>query len=195
MPKDDLGSMVGRQTPFLALIVPLILVAWSTAGAACARPGRPRWSAASRSRIGQFACSNYISVELTDIVASLRPPPRWSASCASGSPASRCRRADARPRPAIAGASAHDPALEREVRRARAATGRTRARESSSAYAPYLIIIVVFGSPRSAPIEHCARPRPRQEFAVARPARAQRQGRGAHGRRRSSSTGCRRPAR
>src|SRR4051794_26563018 len=27
LPKDDLGSMVGRQTPFLALIVPLILVA------------------------------------------------------------------------------------------------------------------------------------------------------------------------
>ena len=27
LPKDDLGAMVGRQTPFLALIVPLILVA------------------------------------------------------------------------------------------------------------------------------------------------------------------------
>src|SRR5439155_41076 len=27
LPQDDLGSMVGRQTPFLALIVPLILVA------------------------------------------------------------------------------------------------------------------------------------------------------------------------
>src|SRR4029450_2098503 len=26
LPKDDLGAMVGRQTPFLALIVPLILV-------------------------------------------------------------------------------------------------------------------------------------------------------------------------
>src|ERR687883_371836 len=26
LPKDDLGSMVGRQTPFLALLVPLILV-------------------------------------------------------------------------------------------------------------------------------------------------------------------------
>src|SRR3954467_10644627 len=27
LPKDDLGAMVGRQTPFLALIVPLILIA------------------------------------------------------------------------------------------------------------------------------------------------------------------------
>jgi lactate permease len=27
LPKDDLGGMVGRQTPLLALIVPLILIA------------------------------------------------------------------------------------------------------------------------------------------------------------------------
>src|SRR5947207_576101 len=26
LPKDDLGAMVGRQTPFLALVVPLILI-------------------------------------------------------------------------------------------------------------------------------------------------------------------------
>ena len=26
LPKEDLGAMVGRQTPFLALVVPLILI-------------------------------------------------------------------------------------------------------------------------------------------------------------------------
>ena len=69
--QHDLGSMVGRQTPFLALIIPFVLVAvvdgW--------RGIRQAWPAAL---VGgtvfaalQFATSNYISVALTDIVASL----------------------------------------------------------------------------------------------------------------------------
>ena len=71
LPKDDLGAMVGRQTPILALIVPLILVGMVDGG----RGIRPAWPAAVVGglafAIGQFVCSNYISVELTDIVASL----------------------------------------------------------------------------------------------------------------------------
>src|SRR4051812_40825675 len=71
LPKDDLGAMVGRQTPFLALFVPLMLVGivdgW--------RGVRAVWPAAMAGGVafalGQFACSNYVSVELTDIVASL----------------------------------------------------------------------------------------------------------------------------
>ena len=69
--KGDLGAMVGRQTPFLALIVPLILI-----GMVDGRRGiRQTWPVAVVGgltfALGQFACSNYISVELTDIVASL----------------------------------------------------------------------------------------------------------------------------
>jgi lactate permease len=71
LPKDDLGAMVGRQTPFLALIVPLILI-----GMVDGRRGvKATWPVAVWGglafAIGQFACSNYLSVELTDIVASL----------------------------------------------------------------------------------------------------------------------------
>jgi lactate permease len=71
LPKDDLGAMVGRQTPALALIVPLILV-----GMVDGRRGiRATWPAAIVGgvgfAVGQFACSNYLSVELTDIVAAL----------------------------------------------------------------------------------------------------------------------------
>src|SRR5436190_4493224 len=71
LPKDDLGAMVGRQTPMLALIVPLILV-----GMVDGRRGvRAVWPAAMAGGIafavGQFVCSNYVSVELTDIIASL----------------------------------------------------------------------------------------------------------------------------
>src|SRR5919201_5935678 len=71
LPKDDLGAMVGRQTPFLALVVPLILV-----GMVDGRRGiRATWPVAVWGglafAVGQFACSNYLSVELADIVASL----------------------------------------------------------------------------------------------------------------------------
>src|SRR3954464_1060366 len=71
LPKADLGAMVGRQTPLLALVVPLILVGMVDG----MRGVRQAWPAAVIGglafAIGQFVCSNYISVELTDIVASL----------------------------------------------------------------------------------------------------------------------------
>ena len=71
LPKEDLGAMVGRQTPLLALFVPLILVGMVDG----MRGVRQTWPAAVVGgfvfAIAQFACSNYVSVELTDIVASL----------------------------------------------------------------------------------------------------------------------------
>ena len=47
LPVDTLGAMVGRQTPILAVFVPLSWSRSSTAGAASARRGSPPWSAAS----------------------------------------------------------------------------------------------------------------------------------------------------
>src|SRR5215218_7818033 len=71
LPKDDLGAMVGRQTPLLALFVPLILIGMVDG----MRGIRQTWPAAVVGGFvfaaAQFATSNYISVELTDIVASL----------------------------------------------------------------------------------------------------------------------------
>src|ERR1700710_1642531 len=62
LPKDDLGAMVGRQTPLLAVIVPLILIAMVDG----TRGIRQAWPAAVVGglafAVGQFACSNYISV-------------------------------------------------------------------------------------------------------------------------------------
>ena len=46
IPMDDLGAMVGRQTPFLALIVPLILVGMVDG----ARGVRQTWPAARGGR-------------------------------------------------------------------------------------------------------------------------------------------------
>jgi lactate permease len=129
LPLNQVASMVGRQTPFLALFVPLVLV-FIVDGA---RGVREAWVPAVGCgvvfAVAQFATSNYVSVPLTDIVASLlsavavfalarmRPHAVWAArtpvAAAAGGPG-----------------TAATPDAPAEVRKA---------------YAPYLIIIVVFG--------------------------------------------------
>jgi len=153
LPKDDLGAMVGRQTPLLALFVPLILVGMVDG----MRGIRQTWPAAVVGgfafAFAQFLCSNFISVELTDIVASLvataaivgllrvwRPSePLLGQSPAVGRG------------PALAGGSTHDPAFEDEVMRRQ---GRRDSRgDVLLAYAPYLIIIAVFSLAQWGPIK------------------------------------------
>jgi lactate permease len=145
LPKEDLGAMVGRQTPFLALIVPLILVAMVDGR----RGIRQTWPAALAGglafAVGQFACSNYLSVELTDIVASLastvvivgllrvwQPGEPLIGEAATGRFS----------RPAVAGSAVHSPAMEAEVRR-RDDTVHDPPLEVLRAFAPYLVIIAV----------------------------------------------------
>jgi lactate permease len=146
LPKDDLGAMVGRQTPFLALIVPLILIGMVDG----ARGIRQTWPVAAVGglafALGQFACSNYISVELTDIVASLVATAAivtmlrvWQPSepLLGEPPTGRFAR------PAVAGSSTHSPAMEAEVRR-RDDTQKDSRGDVVRAYMPYAIIIAVF---------------------------------------------------
>jgi len=143
--KGDLGSMVGRQTPILALIVPLILIAMVDGR----RGIKQTWPVAVVGglsfAIGQFVCANYLSVELTDIVASL-----LATACIVGflriwQPGEPLiAEGDGRfQRPAVAGASVSDPALEQEVTR-RDDTKRDTPADVVRAYAPYAIIIAVF---------------------------------------------------
>jgi lactate permease len=145
LPKADLGAMVGRQTPFLALIVPLILV-FMVDGR---RGIRQAWPAAVVGGIafavGQFVSSNYVSVELTDIIASLVSAGAIVALLRVWQPSEPLLAEDhaARApgaRPAIAGAGTSDPALERDAGR----PGGDSRGQILSAYAPYLIIIAVF---------------------------------------------------
>ncbi|MBA2792986.1 MAG: L-lactate permease [Thermoleophilaceae bacterium] len=143
IPIEDLGAMVGRQTPFLALIVPLILVGVVDG----ARGVRQAWPAAlvagASFALAQFVCSNYISVELTDIIGALfstavlvgflrvwKPGEPLLVEPAGGD------------LPAVAGAEGHNPALERSVRLRDQTTDSTR--EKLEAYAPYIIIVLVF---------------------------------------------------
>jgi lactate permease len=149
LPQDHLGAMVGRQTPFLALVVPLVLV-----GMVDGRRGiRQTWPVAlvggATFAVAQFVTSNYISVELTDIVASLAAAAAVVAFLRvwhpTGAPATVTRGASqAGPgRPAVAGGAVHDATFESEAQR-RADEHRDTRGEVARAYAPYLIIIAVF---------------------------------------------------
>jgi lactate permease len=146
LPKDDLGAMVGRQTPLLAVVVPLILIGMVDG----MRGVRACWPAGLvcgvTFAIGQFATSNYISVELTDIVAALLSVGSLVWFLRFWQPANKVLEDDGRQRtrhrPAIAGASIANPALEADVRR------RDDPHDSRGdvvrAYLPYAIIIAVF---------------------------------------------------
>ena len=68
---DTLGAMIGRQTPILAVIVPLILVFVADGRRGVRETWLPAIVAGLTFGIAQFIASNYISVPLTDIVASL----------------------------------------------------------------------------------------------------------------------------
>ena len=68
---DNLGAMVGRQTPILAVVVPLVLVLVVDGK----RGVRQTWPVALVAglafALAQFVAANYISVPLTDIIAAL----------------------------------------------------------------------------------------------------------------------------
>ena len=134
LPSDTLGAMVGRQTPILALFVPLALVAivdgW--------RGLRETWPVALTCgivfAIGQYATSNFISVPLADVVASLLSAAAVVAMVRVWHP-----RREAQPA-VIAGGAADEPTPEFAQR---VANPDDRA-EVARAYAPYAIIIAVF---------------------------------------------------
>jgi lactate permease len=150
--KQDLGSMVGRQTPFLALIVPLILI-----GMVDGRRGiRQTWPVAVVGgltfAVMQFVTSNYISVELTDVVASLVSTASIVGFLRIWQPGEPLIAEGGGPEPAVAGAEAHNPAMEREIAR-RDRREKDPPGDVLRAYAPYLIIIVVFAIAQIGPIK------------------------------------------
>jgi lactate permease len=150
LPPHDLGSMVGRQTPILALFVPLVLV-FIVDGR---RGLRQAWPAAVvcgvTFALAQFLCSNYLSLELTDIVASLAAAGAVVLMLRIWQPAERVTGAapgDVELPPMVAGGSVDDVAFERRHRR------RDPAGDVVRAYAPYLLIIAVFALAQLAPVK------------------------------------------
>ena len=169
--------MVGRQTPFLALVVPLILI-----GMVDGRRGiRQTWPAAVVGgvafAIGQFACSNYVSVELTDIVASLLSAGAIVALLRVWQPAEPLHGERVHAGRRSRAPSTADAAHEEEVRR-RSDDHEDSRRDVLLAYAPYVIIVVVLSLAQWGPIKDRARQRHAGD-RLARAERAQRRRRGA----------------
>ncbi|MCW2623410.1 L-lactate permease [Mycobacterium sp.] len=137
LPSDTLGAMVGRQTPILALLVPLALVAivdgW--------RGVRETWPVALVCgfvfAVGQYATSNFASVPLADVVASLL-------SAAAVVALIRVRRPSQEQAPAVIAGGADEPPPEFAQRLNTSQANLDDRAEVARAYAPYAIIIVVF---------------------------------------------------
>ena len=68
---DTLGAMVGRQTPILAVFVPLVLVFVADGRRGLRETWAPALTAGVTFGLAQFAAANYVSVPLADIIASL----------------------------------------------------------------------------------------------------------------------------
>ena len=126
-PFNLLGAIIGRQTPVLAVVVPFVLV-WIVDGG---RGLKQVWPAALTSGlafgIAQFVCSNYISVPLSDILASLVGAAAVVALSQVWKPSEAM---EARP---AANAAAEIKEAARDSQRARLI-----------AFTPYMLIVAVF---------------------------------------------------
>ncbi|MVU75973.1 L-lactate permease [Nocardia sp. ET3-3] len=153
---DTLGAMVGRQTPVLALFVPLILVLIVDRKNGI----RETWPAivvcGASFAAAQYVTSNFISVPLADVVASLASAAAVMALVRVWRPVRVYTEAVAAPAmsggvvPALSGdmpeAEAEQPAESSSERT-------DPPREIARAYAPYLIIIAVFVLAQIGPVK------------------------------------------
>ncbi|WP_434590430.1 L-lactate permease [Streptomyces sp. A5-4] len=136
LPLDTVASVVGRQTPLLALVVPLVLV-WLVDGR---RGLRETWVPALACGFAfaaaQFLASNYVSAQLADIGAALAGAGALMAVPSARKPADEPVRATV-----LTGVRSED--LDREDPR----------REVLRAYAPYVLIVVIFSLAQIPPVK------------------------------------------
>ncbi|MCW2866425.1 MAG: lutP [Marmoricola sp.] len=153
-----LGSMVGRQTPILALVVPLILVFIVDGRRGVRQTWLPALVSGAVFAVAQFVTANYISVQLTDIVASLLAAGAlvllvrvWSPSevltadkvDAEEREHAGARNASGTERRATGGGATTTATATGDDGHDRPRLPDTGA-EVARAYAPYLVIIVIF---------------------------------------------------
>ncbi len=149
LPVQHLSEMVGRQTPFLAAVLPFVLI-FMVDGR---RGLRAAWPAALVAGLTfavlQFVVSNYVSMQLTDIVASLGSAGMLVLFLRTWQPAApvTARRTATGARPAIAGGATEDAVFEEEVGAPPATSDEPppSRRDTLVAFAPYAIIVVVLG--------------------------------------------------
>jgi lactate permease len=138
MSTDTLGAMVGRQTPILAVFVPLVLVFIVDGRRGVGQTWVAALASGASFGLAQWITSNHLSVPLTDIVASLFSVVVLVALLRVWQPGETLGGAE--PTPVIAGGAADEPTPE--------FAGRVAHPDARSevvrAWAPYAIIIAVF---------------------------------------------------
>ncbi|MGI5455345.1 L-lactate permease [Streptomyces sp. CA-249302] len=127
LPLDDVASVVGRQTPLLALVVPLLLVGLVDGRRGLRETWVPALVCGVAFAVAQFAASNYVSAQLADIAASLAGAGALVAVPHARVPAAESVRASV-----LTGARSEE--LDEADPR----------REVLRAYAPYALIVVIF---------------------------------------------------
>ncbi|MFF1694444.1 L-lactate permease [Streptomyces sp. NPDC058257] len=136
LPLDTVATVVGRQTPLLALVVPLLLV-----GLVDGRRGlRETWVPALACGFAfaavQFAASNYVSAQLADIGAALAGAGALVAVPSARRPAAEPVRAAV-----LTGVRSDD--LDQDDPRP----------EILRAYAPYALIVAIFSTAQIPPVK------------------------------------------
>ncbi|MEU3979781.1 L-lactate permease [Streptomyces sp. NPDC026672] len=127
LPLDSVASVVGRQTPLLALVVPLVLVGLVDGRRGLRETWVPALVCGVAFAVAQFAASNYVSAQLADIAASLAGAGALVAVPHARVPAAEAVRASVLTGDRSADLDEHDP--RPEVLRA---------------YTPYALIVVIF---------------------------------------------------
>ncbi|MYR43290.1 L-lactate permease [Streptomyces sp. SID5910] len=136
LPLDDVASVVGRQTPLLALVVPLLLVALVDGRRGLRETWVPALACGVAFAVAQFAASNYVSAQLADIAAAL-----IGAGALVAVPAARRPAAEPVRTSVLTGARSEE--LDEDDPR----------REVLRAYAPYALIVAVFSVAQIPPVK------------------------------------------
>ena len=171
---DTLGAMVGRQTPVLAIFVPLVLVIVVDGKRGLRQTWLPALVAGVAFGIAQFVAANYVSVPLTDIFGALAAaaavvvllrfwqpsespviaePARMAAGSGHTPPAGGSRRGGATVGTELGDAPGEQPARDREAPVPAGHVDADTRGEVLKAYAPYLIIIAIFSIANLGPIK------------------------------------------
>ncbi|MFJ6572082.1 L-lactate permease [Streptomyces sp. NPDC091292] len=127
LPLDSVASVVGRQTPLLAVVVPLVLVGLVDGRRGLRETWVPALACGAAFAVAQFVASNHLSVQLADIVAALA-----GAAALVALPHARRPAAESVRVAVLTGARSED--LDETDPR----------REVLRAYAPYALIVAVF---------------------------------------------------
>ncbi|WP_432118541.1 L-lactate permease [Streptomyces sp. bgisy032] len=143
---EDLGAMVGRQTPLLALFVPLVLV-FMVDGR---RGVRQTWPVALTGGFGfaaaQFVSANFLSYEIADIVAAFAGALAVVVTLRVWQPKETL--ATQGQAPAVVGGASAEEVSETVDRRRRTGEG-----SALMAFAPYLTVVVLFAVATFGPVK------------------------------------------